>query len=275
MGDSIYRRAFVFPGQGVVGGEVAGEVRKAVEKATGGKETPYQLSVFASSMTLFYALVGAGYSPDVVAGHSLGEYAAVCAAGVVSLDDAVRLVSERDRLMNEAGAGRPGGMVALIGADAAAVEEAVSGVSGTVVAANFNTPRQLVLSGEKAALDKVTEGLKGRKVPLEVAGAFHSPLMESAAERMEKLLDATGFSEPDFPVVGATDGTLLTGAASVKDALKRQMLAPVRWVDVIGRFDALGVREIVECGEGGTLVRMLRDFKGLDFDGRKATEVLA
>lgn len=163
----------------------------------------------------------------------------------------------------------------MIGADAKAVEEAVAGASGVVVAANYNTPRQIVLSGEKAALDEVTDGLKGRKVPLEVAGAFHSPLMESAAREMEGLLDAVEFSEPEVPVVSGMDGELLTDAASIKSALMRQMLSPVRWVDVIGRFDALGVEEIIECGEGGTLVRMFRDFRGLDFDGKKATEVLA
>lgn len=275
MEKSELRTAFVFPGQGTTGGEISGDVRQAVEKVTNGGDAPYQLSVFASSITLLHKLREAGRMPDVVAGHSLGEYGAVYAAGVLSLADAVQLVAERDRLMNEAGAKNPGGMVALIGADAKAVEEAVAGASGVVVAANYNTPRQIVLSGEKAALDEVTDGLKGRKVPLEVAGAFHSPLMESAAREMEGLLDAVEFSEPEVPVVSGMDGELLTDAASIKSALMRQMLSPVRWVDVIGRFDALGVEEIIECGEGGTLVRMFRDFRGLDFDGKKATEVLA
>ncbi|MGI8650287.1 MAG: ACP S-malonyltransferase, partial [Rubrobacter sp.] len=112
------------------------------------------------------------------------------------------------------------------------------------------------------------------KVPLEVAGAFHSPLMEGASREMEKLLDATEFSEPEVPVIGATDGRLLKDAESVREALKRQMLSPVRWVAVVERFAKVGVEEVVECGEGGTLVRVLRDFKDLDFDGKKAEEVL-
>ncbi|MCA1848040.1 MAG: acyltransferase domain-containing protein, partial [Actinobacteria bacterium] len=109
------RRAVVFPGQGTGGGEVSGEVREAVRAHVG--ETPYQLSVFASSVDFLYKLRDRGVEPDVVAGHSLGEYAAAHAAGSLGLEDAVRLVAERDRLMNEAARENPGGMVALIGAD--------------------------------------------------------------------------------------------------------------------------------------------------------------
>lgn len=275
MGDSRYRRAVVFPGQGTVGGEVSGEVREAVEGVASGAEVPYQLSVFASSVDLLHRLREVGVSPDVVAGHSLGEYAAVYAAGCLGLRDAVRLVAERDRLMNEAAAERPGGMVVVIRGDASAVEEAIASASGVVVAANFNTPRQLVISGEEDALAEVSEGIKGRKVPLEVVGAFHSPLMESASQEMEALLDDAEFLEPVIPVVSGANGGLLLEAGSVREALKRQMLSPVRWVSVVERFAGLGVEEVIECGEGGTLVRMLRDFKGMDFEGKKATEVLA
>ncbi|MDX5894075.1 ACP S-malonyltransferase [Rubrobacter radiotolerans] len=270
-----YRRAVVFPGQGTTGGEVSGEVREAVEREVGGGEVPYQLAVFASSVTLFYRLREAGVEADVVAGHSLGEYAAAHAAGALTLDDGVRLVAARDRLMSEASEKNPGGMVAVIGADPRAVEEAVAGAEGVVVAANYNTPRQLVVSGERDALDRALENVKGRKVPLEVVGAFHSPLMRDASERMERLLEEVEFREPGVPIVSAASGELLADAGKVKAALRAQMLLPVRWVEVVEKLRELGVREVVECGEGGTLVRMLRDFKGVEISGEKAGEVLA
>ena len=136
---------------------------------------------------------GAGVKPDVVAGHSLGEYAAAHAAGSLDLDDGVHLVAERDRLMTEAAQKTPGGMVAVIGADPEEVERAVGEADGIVVAANFNTPHQTVVSGEREALEGGLEGIKGKKVPLRVAGAFHSPLMEGAEARMEKLLAGVEF----------------------------------------------------------------------------------
>ena len=162
------RRAVVFPGQGSGGGEGSGEVQEAVRAYVGSSETPYQLSVFAGSVDLFYELREAGVEPDVVAGHSLGEYAAAHAAGSLGLEDAVRLVAERDRLMNEAAAENPGGMVALIGADPTQVVRAAEAAEGIVVAANFNTPRQTVISGEEGALDAVGERL-GR-IPLTAYG---------------------------------------------------------------------------------------------------------
>lgn len=270
-----YRRAIVFPGQGTAGGEISGEVEEAVGKVVGAGEVPYQLSVFASSVDVFLKLRDAGVSPDVAAGHSLGEYAAAHAAGSLSLADGVRLVAERDRLMNESSAKNLGGMVAIIGGDPGTVSEVVANTEGIVVAANFNTPRQTVISGEFEALETVSENIKGRKVRLEVAGAFHSPLMEDAAEEMRGLLSEVEFGEPKVPMVGATDGELLTSAEELRDALQKQMLSPVRWVAVVERFAQLGVEEIIEAGEGGTLIRMLRDFKDMKFDGKTASEVVA
>jgi [acyl-carrier-protein] S-malonyltransferase len=272
---SSMERAVVFPGQGSVGCEISGDAREAVLDYAGDEEVPYQLSVYASSVALLYRLRDAGIEADVVAGHSLGEYAAAHAAGSLGLRDGARLVAERDRLMNEASKENPGGMVALIGADADAVAEAAEKSGGAVVAANFNTPRQTVVSGRLDALDEVTEGLRGRKVRLQVAGAFHSPLMAEAAREMDSLLEAVEFDEPDIPMVGATDGALLTTAGEVREALRNQMLSPVRWVAVVERLLELGVREIFEAGENGTLSRMLRDFKRKDVEGRAAAEVLS
>ena len=267
-------RAIIFPGQGTAGGEVSGGVAEALRRRVGDGEPPYQLAVFAGSVELFYRLRDAGVGPDVVAGHSLGEYAAAHAAGALGLEDGVRLVAERDRLMAEASEKTPGGMVAVIGADPEEVERVVGGAEGIVVAANFNTPRQTVISGEKGALERVAGEIKGRKVPLNVKGAFHSPLMEGAAARMEKLLAEVEFAEPEVPMVGAAKGEVLRTAREVRAALREQMLAPVRWAAVMGRFFEMGVDEIFEAGEDGTLTRMLRDFKRKDVRGVTAKEAL-
>jgi [acyl-carrier-protein] S-malonyltransferase len=274
-GDPRIRRAVVFPGQGSGGGEVSGEVGEAVRSHVGDAQTPYQLSVFASSVDLLRKLRNRGVGPDVVAGHSLGEYAAAYAAGSLGLEDAVGLVAERDRLMNEAGRENPGGMVALIGADPMEVTRAVEEANGVVVAANFNTPRQTVISGEKSALGAVAQKVRGRKVELSVAGAFHSPLMLEASRAMDALLSEVALGDPVIPMVGATDGGVLATAGDVRLALRNQMLSPVRWVAVIERFLDLGVEEIVEAGEDGTLTRMLRDFRRKDIEGRTARELLS
>jgi [acyl-carrier-protein] S-malonyltransferase len=268
-------RAVVFPGQGSVGGEITGAARDAVIDLLGDDEVPYQLSVFASSIDLFYRLKDSGIAADVVAGHSLGEYAAAHVAGSLGLSDGVRLVAERDRLMNEASKENPGGMVALIGADADEVAKAVETSEGAVVAANFNTPRQIVLSGREDAMEEITEGLRGRKFRLQVAGAFHSPLMAGAAREMDELLREVEFRDPEIPVIGATDGEMLTTADAVRDGLRNQMLSPVRWVSVVERLLELGVREIFEAGEDGTLTRMLRDFKRKDVVGTRVGEALS
>jgi [acyl-carrier-protein] S-malonyltransferase len=268
-------RAVIFPGQGSVGGETTGAARKAAVDYVGDEALPYQLSVFAGSVDLLYRLREAGIVPDVVAGHSLGEYAAAHATGSLGLADGVRLVAERDRLMGEASRANPGGMVALIGADPDSVAKAAEGAVGIVVAANFNTPRQTVVSGQQDALEEVVENVRGRKVKLEVSGAFHSPLMAEAAREMDALLGEVRLEEPEIPMVGATDGVVLTTAEEVREALRNQMLSPVRWVTVVERLLDLGVREIFEAGEDGTLTRMLRDFKRKDIEGRTATEVIS
>jgi [acyl-carrier-protein] S-malonyltransferase len=273
--DRGIERAVVFPGQGTVGGETTGPARDAALAFVGDEALPYQLTVFAGSVDLLYRLGEAGIVTDVVAGHSLGEYAAAHAAGSLGLADGVRLVAERDRLMGEAARNNPGGMVALIGADPDDVTRAAEEAGGTVVAANFNTPRQTVVSGHMDALGEVTERVRGRKVKLGVSGAFHSPLMKGAAREMDALLRVVELEEPEMPMVGATDGAVLTTAEEVRGALQNQMLSPVRWVAVVERLLDLGVREIFEAGEDGTLTRMLRDFKRKDVEGWTAGEALS
>jgi len=266
--------AVVFPGQGTPGGEVGGEIWEAVrgyEAGDGG--LPYQLSVFASSIDTLRKLEDNDVNPDIVAGHSLGEYAAAYAAGSLGLEDGVRLVAERDRLMMEASARNPGGMTAIIGAEAREVVDVVDSADGAVVAANFNTPRQTVISGDASAIESVAGRVGGKKRKLDVAGAFHSPFMQGAAVAMEALLAEVPLEDPAIPMISGIDGAVLARADDVRLALRDQMLSPVRWVAVVERLATLGVEEVVEAG-GGTLVRMLRDFKDVEIKGRAAKEVL-
>ncbi len=268
------RLAIIFPGQGTAGGEVSDtEVREVVEAQVGNSEVPYQLSVFANSVDTLHRLRESGIEPDVVAGHSLGEYAAAYAASSLGLEDAVRLVAKRDRLMNEASAESLGGMTAIIGAGAREVLEAVSAAGGTVVAANFNSPRQTVISGEEDALEEVAGRVGGKKRRLDVAGAFHSPLMQGAAIEMDGLLATVALEDPKIPMVSGMDGGILAKSDDVRIALRDQMLSPVRWVAVVEKLASLGVEEVVEAG-GGTLIRMLRDFGDVEIKGRAAKEVL-
>jgi [acyl-carrier-protein] S-malonyltransferase len=267
------RLAVVFPGQGTVGSEVSGEVRATVERVIGGDEVPYQLSVFASSVDTLHKLREEGVEPDVAAGHSLGEYAAAYAAGSLGLEDGVRLVAERDTLMTEAAGQNRGGMIAIIGAGAREVVDAVDGAGGVVVAANFNTPRQTVISGDEGALEEVSGRVGGKKRSLDVVGAFHSPLMQEAAVGMAALVAKVPLRDPKIPMISGMNGAVLARADDVRLALRDQMLSPVRWVAVVERLAALGVEEIIEAG-GGTLVRMLRDFKDVEIEGRAAKEVL-
>ena len=203
----------------------------------------------------------------------MGEYAAAHVAGSLGLVDAARLVAERDRLMGEASRENPGGMIAVIGADAREILTAVQAFDGAVVAANFNTPRQIVLSGNKGALEEVAQSVKGKKRPLDVTGGFHSPLMQGAAVAMDGLLAEVTLEDPRIPMVSGMDGAVLAKADDVRLALRDQMLSPVRWVAVVERLEALGVEEVVEAG-GGTLVRMLRDFGDVSMQGRAAKELL-
>ncbi len=269
------RLAVIFPGQGTsASGEVSGEVRDAVRRVVGDGEVPYQLSVFAGSADTFHKLKKKGVKPDVVAGHSLGEYAAAYAAGSLGLDEGVWLVAQRDRLMTEASRESPGGMTAIIGAGAREVADAVGSVEGTAVAANFNTPRQTVISGEEPALEEVAGRIGGKKRRLDVAGAFHSPLIKKASVAMDALLAEVPLEDPKVPMISGIDGSVLTKATEVRLALREQMLSPVRWVSVVERLATLGVEEVVEAG-GGTLVRMLRDFENVKMRGRAAKEFLA
>jgi [acyl-carrier-protein] S-malonyltransferase len=209
------------------------------------------------------ALPGDAVSVAGVAGHSVGEYAALVAAGALQPAAAMGLVVERGRAM--AGM-RRGGMAALLGAELEVAEEVcravADGGAGTVVVANVNAPGQVVLSGESAALAAAIElatqrGVR-RAMPLNVSGAFHSPLMAPAAERFAALLDAAPLRDPRVPVACNVDGAAVGDAAGLRDRLRRQLTAPVRWVDCVQTLLGLGVDTLVEVGPGGVLTGLAR-----------------
>jgi [acyl-carrier-protein] S-malonyltransferase len=198
-----------------------------------------------------------------VAGHSVGEYAALVAVGALDPAEAMGLVVERGRAM---AAMREGGMAALLGAEAALAEEICRDVAaeggGVVVVANLNAPGQVVLSGARDALDRALvlareRGVR-RAMPLNVSGAFHSPLMAPAAERFGALLDAAAFRDATVPVACNVDGEAVSDATGLRDRLRRQLTAPVRWVDCVTTLRSLGAELLVEVGPGSVLSGLAR-----------------
>jgi [acyl-carrier-protein] S-malonyltransferase len=151
-------------------------------------------------------------------------------------------------------------MVAILKADPEEVEKALEETEGSVVA-NYNSPRQTVVSGLRGALGDAVSRIRGRKVPLNVSFAAHSPYVAAAGEKMREVLDGVEFRVPEVPIVSAIDGTVLTGADAVKEAFKNQMVAPVRWVKVVETLARMRVEELIELGGSGVLTRMLRDFE--------------
>ena len=265
-------RAFVFPGQGGGVVEPAAEFLPAIRRVVG-DHIPDQVKMFARAAGDADEIRTLEVKPDVVAGHSLGEYGAAYAAGCFDLDTGLWLVAQRDRFLAEAAEECPGGMVAILKADPAEVEEAL-GKAGPVVA-NYNSPRQTVVSGLRGALGDAVSRVRGRKIPLNVSFAAHSPYVAAAGEKMRGVLDTAEFFVPRVPIVSAADGSILTTAESVRESLKGQMVAPVRWVKVVETLAKMRVEEWVELGGGGVLTRMLRDFelpslKGITFEDLRA-----
>jgi [acyl-carrier-protein] S-malonyltransferase len=221
-------------------------------------------------------LAEGGPVPAAVAGHSLGEYSALVAAGVLTLTDALPLVRARARFMQEAVPVGTGAMAAILGLDAAKVREVcldAAAQSGEVVeAANFNDPKQVVISGSKAGVDKACELLKAagakRALPLAVSAPFHCSLMKPAADRLREQLQAVTFSTPQIPVINNIDVAVQTDAAAIREALYRQAFGPVRWVEVVQALKARGLDTMIECGPGKVLGGMV---KRIDAELRSAT----
>ena len=207
-----------------------------------------------------------GLTPVAVAGHSLGEYAALVAAGVLSLADAMPLVRLRAQAMQEAVPAGEGAMAAILGLEAeqvvAGCAEAQAATGEVVTAANFNDPRQTVIAGTKSAVDRACEVLKGkgakRAVPLAVSAPFHCPLMKPAAERLRERLAGVTLAAPRVAVVNNVDVASPAEPAAIADALYRQAYQPVRWVEVVRALRARGVTHVVECGPGRVLAGLTR-----------------
>ena len=239
--------------------EPAAELRPRIQRVVG-ERVPDQVKLFARAAQDADESRELRVRPDVVAGHSLGEYGAAYAAGCFDFETGLWLVAQRDRFLAEAARESPGGMVAILKADPREVEKALGETEGSVVA-NYNTPRQTVVSGVRGALGDAVSRIRGRKVPLNVSFAAHSPYVAAAGEKMREVLDAVEFHVPEVPVVSAIDGAVLTSAEAVKEALKRQMVVPVRWVKVVETLARMRVEEWIELGGSNVLTRMLRDFE--------------
>ncbi len=207
-----------------------------------------------------------GLAPAAVAGHSLGEYAALVAAGVLSLADALPLVRFRAQAMQEAVPAGAGAMAAILGLDADAVvagcAEAATATGEVVTAANFNDPKQTVIAGTQAAVDRACDLLKARgakrALPLAVSAPFHCPLMKPAAERLRERLAGVALSAPQIAVVNNVDVASPGDPAAIADALYRQAYQPVRWVELVRALRARGVTHVVECGPGKVLAGLTK-----------------
>ncbi|MFC1584424.1 ACP S-malonyltransferase [Fibrobacterota bacterium] len=223
-----------------------------------------QPALFLVSMMAMECLKLEGVSFDFTAGHSLGEYSALCAAGAYSFEDGLALVRLRGELMAKAGSERPGAMTAVIGMGADELGEAVkeAAAAGVVVVANYNSPSQIVISGEEAAVRKAEElardaGAK-KVVRLPVSGAFHSPLMGFALPGLEKGLEDTTFADPAVPVITNVDAGPCTQAGELKASLLRQLTSPVKWVDSMRKAVELGCGTGLEVGSGRVLMGLVR-----------------
>jgi len=232
-----------------------------------------QPAIFAHSVALFEKL---NIIPDVVAGHSLGEYSALVAADVISFETALDLVSLRGKLMQEAGHQQPGTMAAIIGMDDDVVdricEEATSKVDKPVVAANYNSPGQLVISGDVEAVKEAVEmakeqGCRLAKV-LPVSGAFHSPLMEPAYKAFKRRVVEIDFSAAKIPVYSNVTGVGSTEPDIIKENVIFQLTNPVKWTDTLNNMEADGATEFIEIGPGKVLQGLVkRTLKNVNIEG--------
>lgn len=211
-----------------------------------------------------------GAEPAAVAGHSLGEYSALVAAGALSLADALPLVRFRAQAMQEAVPVGAGAMAAILGLDSAVVREvcaqAAAAVGEAVEAANFNDPKQTVIAGTKAGVDKACELLKAagakRALPLAVSAPFHSSLMKPAAERLRERLASVTIHAPAIAVVNNIDARVESDPDAIRDALYRQAYGAVRWVEVVQALRARGLTHILECGPGKVLSGLVKRIDG-------------
>lgn len=222
-----------------------------------------QPALLTTGIAALRALQSEGFNPSLVAGHSVGEYAALVAAEALSFEDAVRLVRRRGQLMSEAGARTDGTMAAIIGLPSDQVKELVLDAAGEEVldVANYNSPEQTVISGQMKAIERACEMAKERgakrALPLNVSGAFHSRLMAPAAEQMEQELANVDFKAPSIPIVANVLADFATTPDEIRAALTSQLAGSVRWVESVQKIVASGCTTFVEAGVGKALVGMI------------------
>lgn len=223
-----------------------------------------QPAILTASIAAWRLLASRGFEPSLVAGHSLGEYSAHVAAGTLRFADAVRVVRNRGRYMQEAVPVGQGAMAAILGLDAAGVERACAeAAEGQVVSpANLNAPGQIVIAGDAAAVARASERAKAlgakRAIPLQVSAPFHCALMKPAEERLAPELRALPISNPRVPVVANVDALPKTDGGSSVEALVRQVSSPVRWDEVVQRLASAGVTAYVEVGPGTVLSGLVK-----------------
>ena len=228
------------------------------------KETKVtQPAVFLHSV-ISALCMGDAFKPDMVAGHSLGEFSALVSAGALSFEDGLKLVYARAMAMQKACEVAPGTMAAIIGLPDEKVEEICQEVSKegkVVIPANYNCPGQLVISGDKEGIEEACEKLKAagakRALPLKVGGAFHSPLMQPAKDELQKAIEATTVNTPQCPVYQNVDGKPYTDAAKIKANLIAQLTSSVRWTTTVQNMIADGATDFTECGPGKALQGMI------------------
>ena len=220
-----------------------------------------QPAIFLHSVILAKVL-GNSFQPEMVAGHSLGEISALVAAGVLSFEDGLQLVSKRAEAMQKACEIMPSTMAAVLGLDDQIVEEVCDAVDGVVVAANYNCPGQLVISGEVSAIETTCELLKEkgarRALVLPVGGAFHSPMMVPAREELAAAIKATKFNEPTCRVYQNVPAKAITTALEIKENLIKQLTAPAKWTQSIQSMIADGGTQFIEVGPGKVLQGLMR-----------------
>ena len=225
------------------------------------KETKVtQPAIFLHSVILAKTL-GEEFQPQMVAGHSLGEFSALVANGALSFEDGLRLVSKRALAMQKACEIKPSTMAAVLGLADNIVEEVCASIDGVVVAANYNCPGQLVISGETSAVEKACEAMKTagakRALLLPVGGAFHSPMMEPAREELAAAIEATTFSTPSCPVYQNVTATAVSDANEIKKNLIIQLTAPVKWTQTVQQMIADGASSFTEVGPGKVLIGLV------------------